>query len=336
VKEIDVKDFYELKVVQKPSPSIVKMFEVVSYMLKLPKPPKNKDEKSKEADPDGFFIQAKKELLVDPKGFLRQLIEYDKDNIQDALVQKVKPIMTVDQLSEKAIASASKALVPVRIWVQAMITYSEVLKIVNPKRAIAAEMSAKLDVVMKNLNEKRAKVKEIDDKLAKLTAEQKALEKKSNDLNEDIEECGKRLIRAEKMIDGLAGEKDRWTATVAELTIQAELVIGDSLVASGAISYSGSFTSQYREELEETWRKSMKEFGIKYTQDVTMSKVLGDDVTIRQWGVAGLPSDKLSVENGIIMFKSRRLPLMIDPQTQANKFVKNLGKDVETGLDVFK
>lgn len=55
-------------------------------MLKLNKPPKNKDEKSKEADPDGFFIQAKKELLVDPKGFLRSLIEYDKDNIQDALV----------------------------------------------------------------------------------------------------------------------------------------------------------------------------------------------------------------------------------------------------------
>jgi dynein heavy chain len=59
----------------------------------------------------------------------------------------------------------------------------------------------------------------------------------------------------------------------------------------------------------------MKEYGIKYTQDVTMSKVLGDDVTIRQWGVAGLPSDKLSIENGIIMFKSRRWPLMIDPQT---------------------
>jgi hypothetical protein len=52
-----------------------------------------------------------------------------------------------------------------------MITYSEVLKIVNPKRAIAAEMGAKLDVVMKNLNEKRAKVREIDEKLAKLTAE---------------------------------------------------------------------------------------------------------------------------------------------------------------------
>jgi hypothetical protein len=37
-----------------------------------------------------------------------------------------------------------------------MITYHEVLKIVNPKKALAAEMTAKLDGVMKNLNEKRA------------------------------------------------------------------------------------------------------------------------------------------------------------------------------------
>jgi dynein heavy chain len=56
VREIDVKDFYELRTIGKPSPSIVKMFEVVSYMLKLSKPKKNTDEKSKETDPDGFFI----------------------------------------------------------------------------------------------------------------------------------------------------------------------------------------------------------------------------------------------------------------------------------------
>ena len=64
--------------------------------------------------------------------------------------------MELEVLSEKAISNASKALIPVRIWVQAMITYSEVLKIVNPKRIIVAEMTAKLDIVMKNLNEKRA------------------------------------------------------------------------------------------------------------------------------------------------------------------------------------
>ena len=60
-----------------------------------------------------------------------------------------------------------------------------------------------------------------------------------------------------------------------------------------------------------------------------MRDVLGDDVKIRQWAVAGLPSDNLSIENGIIMFGSRRWPLMIDPQTQANKFIKKLGTVTE-------
>lgn len=138
------------------------------------------------------------------------------------------------------------------------------------------------------------------------------------------------------MIGGLSGEKSRWTQIVHDLGEQQLLITGDCLVASGAISYSGAYTSLYREELEDIWRKAIKGQGIKFTDNITMSKVLGNEVTINLWGVAGLPSDKLSVENGIIMFKSRRWPLMIDPQTQANKFVKNMGKDIETGFDVFK
>jgi len=138
------------------------------------------------------------------------------------------------------------------------------------------------------------------------------------------------------MINGLSGEKERWTMIVADLTKQYGLVIGDSLVAAGAVSYSGSFTSQYREDLEQIWRDALTENDIKFSEKVTMSKVLGDEVTIRMWGIAGLPSDKLSIENGIIMFKSRRWPLMIDPQTQANKFVKNLGKGEPQGCDVYK
>jgi dynein heavy chain len=54
------------------------------------------------------------------------------------------------------------------------------------------------------------------------------------------------------------------------------------------------------------------------------------------WNAASLPSDNLSIENGIIMFGSRRWPLMIDPQSQANKFIKRYGAEVSDGLDIFK
>ena len=37
----------------------------------------------------------------------------------------------------------------------------------------------------------------------------------------------------------------------------------------------------------------------------------------------GLPSDPFSTENGIIISRSRRWPLLLDPQGQGNRFVKN-------------
>lgn len=48
----------------------------------------------------------------------------------------------------------------------------------------------------------------------------------------------------------------------------------------------------------------------------------------------GLPADPLSIENGILMTKSSRWPLMIDPQSQANKWIKEMRKDF--GLVVTK
>ena len=63
---------------------------------------------------------------------------------------------------------------------------------------------------------------------------------------------------------------------------------------------------------------------------------MGEPVKIQYWVVCGLPNDDLSVENAIIIDKCRRWPLMIDPQRQANKYIKNMGKGVETGIDVCK
>jgi dynein heavy chain len=115
------------------------------------------------------------------------------------------------------------------------------------------------------------------------------------------------------MISGLEGEKVRWTDTVKVLGERQTLLIGDCLIAAAMVSYAGPFTAQYRQELEEEWRSHIKRLHIKHSNNVTMRNVLGDDVTIRIWTVAGLPNDNLSIENGIIMFKSRRWPLMIDP-----------------------
>ncbi|GIY22668.1 dynein heavy chain 3, axonemal [Caerostris extrusa] len=55
-------------------------------------------------------------------------------------------------------------------------------------------------------------------------------------------------------------------------------------------------------------------------------ETLGEPVLIRSWQIAGLPVDNFSVENSIIVKFGRRWPLLIDPQGQASKWIKNFEK----------
>ena len=102
------------------------------------------------------------------------------------------------------------------------------------------------------------------------------------------------------------------------------------------VAYSGPFISEYRSELEKGWVKDLLTTGLLHTDNIRMSTYLGDPVKILAWNICGLPKDDTSIENGIIIDKTRRWPLMIDPQTQANKYIKNLGKDLPEGMDIIK
>ena len=79
------------------------------------------------------------------------------------------------------------------------------------------------------------------------------------------------------------------------------------------IAYSGPFTAKYRAELEQEWHAKIAQLGIKISDGVSMMKIMEDPVVTKTWTVAQLPSDNLSIENAIILFASRRWPLMIDP-----------------------
>uniref|UniRef100_A0A8C3XSS3 Dynein axonemal heavy chain 12 n=1 Tax=Chelydra serpentina TaxID=8475 RepID=A0A8C3XSS3_CHESE len=78
----------------------------------------------------------------------------------------------------------------------------------------------------------------------------------------------------------------------------------------------------------------LQDKNIPCSDNFSLSKTLGDPIKIRAWNIAGLPTDNFSVDNGVIVDNSRRWPLMIDPQGQANKWIKNSQK--ENQLSVIK
>jgi dynein heavy chain len=131
-----------------------------------------------------------------------------------------------------------------------------------------------------------------------------------------------KLNRAEKLIGGLGGEKVRWTNVGEELGKVYLNLIGDVLLSSGYIAYLGPVTSPYRDKVMNEWIRVCKQKNIPCSNNFKLAAVLGNPVAIRDWVIDGLPNDSFSIDNGIIISAARRWPLLIDPQGQANKWIK--------------
>ncbi|NWX92741.1 DYH1 protein, partial [Nothoprocta pentlandii] len=127
-----------------------------------------------------------------------------------------------------------------------------------------------------------------------------------------------------QLINGLADEKVRWEDTVQNLDYMIHNIAGDVLVAAGFVAYLGPFTGDYRTALCKEWLRQLPQNNVPHTKDPNLISTLGDPMEIRSWQIAGLPNDSLSVENGVITQFSQRWTHYIDPQGQANKWIKNL------------
>lgn len=175
----------------------------------------------------------------------------------------------------------------------------------------------------------------MQDKVDALKADLKATRDYKQKLERDVAECEAKLDRATKLIGGLGGEKARWKEQSIILAGVYKNLTGDVLVASGMIAYLGAFTSVFRHHLSQSWVQQCQERHIPNAGAFSLSNTLGNAVQIREWTLAGLPSDSFSVENAIITSKARRWPLFIDPQGQANKWIRNMEKKREIKIMKF-
>ncbi|XP_033628553.1 dynein heavy chain 7, axonemal-like isoform X2 [Asterias rubens] len=324
LQTLTTQDVTVVKTMKNPPAGVRLVMEAVC-ILKSMKPDRVPDPSGSGKKIEDYWPPSKR-LLGDMK-FLQSLHDYDKDNIQPSIIKVIrsKYITNPDFVPDK-IRNASTAAEGLCKWVRAMDSYDKVAKVVAPKKLALKAAESELRVAMEGLEKKRAVLKEVQDKLKKLEDKLEANKKKKIDLENQVDLCSKKLDRAEQLIGGLGGEKDRWRKSAKDLGELYINLTGDVLISSGLVAYLGAFTSAYRQDQLKEWFDEVIQMGIPCSPEFSLSSTLGDQVQIRQWNIAGLPTDSFSVENGIIISNARRWPLMIDPQGQANKWVKNMEK----------
>ncbi|XP_075900184.1 dynein axonemal heavy chain 3 [Nelusetta ayraudi] len=318
-------DITVVKSMQNP-PALVKLVMESICIMKGIKPERKPDPGGSGKMIEDYWGPSKK-LLSDLK-FLDGLKSYDKDNIPAASIKKIRDKFIINpDFHPSVIKNVSSACEGLCKWVRAMEVYERVAKVVAPKKERLKQAEDELALQMGTLAVKQAELKTVVDRLQSLNDELAGMIEKKQGLEASIELCSQKLIRAEKLIGGLGGEKDRWTVSAAQLGVRYTNLTGDILLSSGTVSYLGAFTVDYRIDCQREWHVLCQEKEIPCSEDFTLTSTLGNQVAIRAWQIAGLPVDSFSTDNGIIVFNSRRWPLMIDPQGQANKWIKNMEKD---------
>jgi dynein heavy chain len=261
--------------------------------------------------------------LMSSSGFLPGLLNFPKDTINEETVELLSPYLAMDDYNLETAKRVCGDVAGLASWSIAMATFFTINKEVLPLKANLAVQEAKLNAAMKDLGLAQA---QLDEKERELKLVQQEYEKAMNEkqaLLDDANSCRKKMQNASALIDGLSGEKVRWTEASKQFEAQINRLIGDVLLCTGFLSYSGPFNQEFRNLILKNWRTECQKRKIPVSDDLNLITMLVDNATIGEWNLQGLPNDELSTQNGIIVTSASRYPLLIDPQGQGKAWIKN-------------
>jgi len=89
------------------------------------------------------------------------------------------------------------------------------------------------------------------------------------------------------------------------------------------VSYCGPFNQEFRDYIvTKKLTADLKKKDVPCSPSLDVISLLVDVSETSDWALAGLPGDPLSIQNGIVVTRSSRYPLLIDPQGQAIKWIR--------------
>ncbi|XP_065810510.1 dynein axonemal heavy chain 8 [Labrus bergylta] len=265
--------------------------------------------------------------LFGSAGFLLSLQQFPKDKINEEIVELLNPYFGMEDYTMENAKKVCGNVAGLLQWTKAMATFFGINKEVLPLMANLAIQESRSKVASNELAKAEALLDEKQAEFDKVKAKCDAAMKEKQDLLDDAQMCKNKMQAASALIDGLSGEKVRWTEQSKEFKSQINRLVGDVLQLTGFLSYCGPFNQNFRDMLlKDIWKAELVKHKIPFTGDLNLISALVDPPTVSEWNLQGLPGDDLSVQNGIIVTKATRYPLLIDPQTQGKAWIKEKEK----------
>lgn len=306
---LNKKDLTEIKSYVTPPAKVEKVLEAV--MILLERPPN--------------WAESKRKL--GEQTFLEDLKNFDKNNIQERTLRKLDKYVLDPEFEPEKVGAVSFAAKSLCEWVRAMKKYGENWKVVGPKQARVKQLENNLIDMQNSLELSEKRLLDLAKTLLKFSNDYNEKLIKKNELSMEAERLKLKLERATILVESLGGERQRWIDTEKQLVVKFQLLLGDCLMATSFLCYLGPFTSQYREVLLNKWSKEIRAMEIPISDEFIPTTFITDSAAIRQWNIQGLPGDNFSSENGVLVTSASKWPILIDPQSQAYNWLRNMEGD---------
>ncbi|KAJ2996626.1 Dynein heavy chain 10, axonemal [Globomyces sp. JEL0801] len=261
--------------------------------------------------------------MMSQSDFKTSLQSLDVDSISSNQIKLVKNILREMDVSTSRMQEISSAGFGLLTFVLAIVGYCNVAKQIAPKRAAVATLEKSLALSKNEFAKLTKELKNLGEELISLQQNFHIAKAEQLELKQMAEVMERRLIAADKLVSGLGSERIRWAKDLVLLKEQRIQLLGDCLLVSGFLSYTGAFNWELRNELiYNRWLSDLTQRQVPLSTGFKVEKILVTDVELSKWASEGLPADELSVQNGILTTKASRFPLCIDPQQQALNWIK--------------
>eukprot|EP00924_Labyrinthula_sp_SR-Ha-C_P016869 maker-scaffold_6-snap-gene-17.26-mRNA-1 protein AED:0.02 eAED:0.02 QI:0/0/0/1/0.75/0.6/5/0/4681 len=305
VDKLDKNSISEVKAYSSPPPAVEMVLNAVMLLFQL-KPE---------------WATAKKK--ISEPNFLTQIKAFEKDKVPNKVLAKLVKYTRKTEFTFDNIKAKSSAAATLCVWVLAIEFYCGIYREVLPKKQLLEAAQKKLAVAQSQLKTARDQLAEVIGKVDALNEKYDTSIAQKNRLNAEAVNLESKLKSAADLVDGLGGERERWEQSIIGFEESMKHLIGDVLFSAAFVSYAGPFDSVYRENFKISWETGLKEENLSFSPSFSFKDFLSDPTIVREWNMAGLPNDSFSVENGVMCTTSSRWPLLIDPQGQGNKWLRN-------------
>ncbi|KAG6004495.1 Dynein heavy chain cytoplasmic [Claviceps maximensis] len=269
------------------------------------------------------------QAVVRKDDFIASIIMFDngRQMTRSLRIKMRNDFLSNPEFTFEKVNRASKACGPLVQWVAAQVNYSDILDRVGPLKEEVTQLEEQALQTKAEAKAVENNIAELESSINTYKTEYAALISETQAIKSEMTKVQFKVDRSVRLLDSLSSERVRWEEGSKSFETQISTLVGDVLMASAFLAYSGLYDHTFRKSMMDDWCHQLHLSGIEYKSPNPITEYLSTADERLGWQENTLPVDDLCTENAIILKRFNRYPLIIDPSGRVTEFLQKECKD---------